>query len=605
MQTRDSIKSHILLAFRNGDVYVIKCLIKKYFYHFKLNSNQIEITFSDTNKVESLVGWQCIFHSAVLDYQSFSPLLTEINGKNISTSTQMYGFSDDNPSAAYEWDDYTGKARNAILQYLSDEYSKQITFLTEYALTSKISWISAESNLSSNNLKWPEFASVYVKDISLICNELTWQYNHVFLNVPDLDREPFDDLLSPMIDGQNSQGNVLEQFKSRIAPGIIAAILSKALAKTAAHNNNLSTYPILLLQILRFIVKRVAYRIVTEDSTEINPTWEIACTSIKELSDNDIVNVNEFKRSDYIDLDYGFEDTDITICFSLLKKSADFVKSFVDFMSEVGGREVDVPTSLEVFKFYVSDFTSESQDDNFIDMPLSKLFSEYITVGMAFNFLEFSWNLSSGEQARLELFSRIYDYYEDAIKYKMTNKLSFQNLLILMDEADMLLHPEWQRNYVKDLKEYLEDLFHPFPIHIQVIIATHSPIMLSDIPSQNTLLLKKDEKTNLTTPVCNTETFAANIYSLFKNSFFLDTTMIGAFAEHELKELAKNIHNMSAKSDHRIIRLKIDTIGDEFIRKHFLELYHETTEVERLQHEVELLKNRIALLEGNSLMEGE
>ena len=144
--------------------------------------------------------------------------------------------------------------------------------------------------------------------------------------------------------------------------------------------------------------------------------------------------------------------------------------------------------------------------------------------------------------------------------------------------------------------------------NVQIIFATHSPIMLSDIPKQNILFLRKDDcdtDINLETD----ETFAANIYSLFKSSFFLDSSMIGAFAESELKELAKDIHNMNDTSDYSRIKLRINAIGDEFIRKHFLELYHqkkdEATEVEMLQHEVESLKKRIALLENNSTKKGE
>lgn len=230
------------------------------------------------------------------------------------------------------------------------------------------------------------------------------------------------------------------------------------------------------------------------------------------------------------------------------------------------------------------------------------------------DFISFSWGLSSGENLLLNQYGKLMHLFkvnQNGSYYLPENVngvFPAQNAVILLDEAEVAFHPEWQRMYLKALLSYLKENVVKSGTHLQLIIATHSPIILSDIPNQNSIFIKKNCD-NSVDIVDGEETFAANIYSLFKNSFFLDNSMIGAFAESELKELAKDIHNMNDTSDYSRIKLRINAIGDEFIRKHFLELYHqkkdEATEVEMLQHEVESLKKRIALLENNSTKKGE
>ena len=190
------------------------------------------------------------------------------------------------------------------------------------------------------------------------------------------------------------------------------------------------------------------------------------------------------------------------------------------------------------FKLYLS-FRNNNHDS--LGIQQSKFWEIYKPLGLVYNFLDISWNLSSGEQARLELFARIFHYYECNILY--SPKQDIDNLLILLDEADMLLHPEWQRTFVKDIKEFAEALFSKYNIHVQIMIATHSPIMLSDIPRQNVLFLTSkqdhdsDSRIGIDEQGC--DTFAANIFQLFREAFFIGDTGIGAYAEEKLKEIAK------------------------------------------------------------------
>ncbi|MCM6856361.1 AAA family ATPase [Enterococcus durans] len=61
--------------------------------------------------------------------------------------------------------------------------------------------------------------------------------------------------------------------------------------------------------------------------------------------------------------------------------------------------------------------------------------------------------------------------------------------VILIDEVDMHLHPAWQREIVRALKE-------TFP-YAQFIITTHSPSVLQDLDSEEIIPLEIDEENNV------------------------------------------------------------------------------------------------------------
>ena len=141
----------------------------------------------------------------------------------------------------------------------------------------------------------------------------------------------------------------------------------------------------------------------------------------------------------------------------------------------------------------------------------------------------------------------------------------------MLDEAEVAFHPEWQREYFNAFLRFIQKNIADQGTHVQIIIATHSPIILSDIPKQNTVFLKRNEKGTET--VDNSETFAANIFSLYQNAFFLDEAGIGCFAEKKLCELVDEIHQLyddKTRSDHeKEVTKKIYCIGDPYIRHKF------------------------------------
>lgn len=158
--------------------------------------------------------------------------------------------------------------------------------------------------------------------------------------------------------------------------------------------------------------------------------------------------------------------------------------------------------------------------------------------------ITFSWDgLSSGELALLNLFGRL---------YSIKKGLKATNILLLLDEVDLGLHPEWQRRWISVALPIIKEIFKGK--HIQIIMTTHSPIMLSDIYAENVIMLRKDtngnriivenqgmEKNQVTT-------FGQNIHDLYRDSFFLESTR-GEYAKEQIQETTKVLYELELWQD--------------------------------------------------------
>ena len=56
------------------------------------------------------------------------------------------------------------------------------------------------------------------------------------------------------------------------------------------------------------------------------------------------------------------------------------------------------------------------------------------------------------------------------------------------------LHLDWQRQYIQKLIDVFSTL--PSDIKLHFVIATHSPFLISDLPTECIIALKKDDKRN-------------------------------------------------------------------------------------------------------------
>ena len=195
---------------------------------------------------------------------------------------------------------------------------------------------------------------------------------------------------------------------------------------------------------------------------------------------------------------------------------------------------------------------------------------------------------SSGEQALQNVFSwlKLPPSFEEIFGWRSIPMKD--NILLLLDEVDLYMHPEWQRQLLNMLSERLSL---EFPgKSIQVIISTHSPLVLSDVPSRNIIYLEQnDGNCSIAHGPEMGETFGANLFSLLRESFFLKKSL-GEYAFTRIDAVIKDLNDLKdalEKPDNAgtdIEKLKgkcrkheglINTIGEPVIRRKLEMLYRD------------------------------
>lgn len=148
-------------------------------------------------------------------------------------------------------------------------------------------------------------------------------------------------------------------------------------------------------------------------------------------------------------------------------------------------------------------------------------------------------NLSSGEtQFIYTLQAILYHIINLNSNFELKNGKGkkYQNVVILLDEIELYHHPEYQRTFLSTLLKQIEELNLTNIENIQIILLTHSPFILSDIPSSNVLRLKDGK------PVESEEkTFGANIHDLLANDFFLEKGFMGEFAKEQINSVIDSL----------------------------------------------------------------
>lgn len=217
-----------------------------------------------------------------------------------------------------------------------------------------------------------------------------------------------------------------------------------------------------------------------------------------------------------------------------------------------------------------------------------------------------NFGISSGERTIYTFISRLMGVIfgqQGEINHAATNKIIHNNrfdgntIIMLLDEPDLQLHPEWQQKFVSLL---LGLLYAYFPkVKFQILMTTHSPILLSDIPRTNVIFV--DKKLDGNCKVCDgidlKETFASNIHTLYNNSFFLDGIPIGDFAKHKIESLHTQIES-GAIGCHTLD--DIYRIGEPIIRNILLQEYDNKRKKLSNGKRVTLLKEELAKLENIS-----
>lgn len=172
--------------------------------------------------------------------------------------------------------------------------------------------------------------------------------------------------------------------------------------------------------------------------------------------------------------------------------------------------------------------------------------------------------LSSGELEMLNLLSRLY-YGITLLPQKYDNKVSPR--LLLLDEAEIGYHPDWQRQYVKIITEFMQYMRVKSGVDFQIVITSHSPIILSDLPVFCVnFLYREGDVTSLVTD--EKQTFGENVFRLYRRAFFMKDGLVGEFAAEYINALDKAIVEGSKPKED--LKNSVMMIGDRVVRDYLM-----------------------------------
>ncbi|HDR4593750.1 TPA: AAA family ATPase [Bacillus cereus] len=186
-------------------------------------------------------------------------------------------------------------------------------------------------------------------------------------------------------------------------------------------------------------------------------------------------------------------------------------------------------------------------------------------------------NMSYGETLFINVFSNIYTSI-DIIK---ANK-RFNTIILILDEPDLSFHPEWSRKFIFYLWQIINEINILREFKFQIIISTHSPFMISDIPKEHITCIDIVKENNSFQRIVEKGTFGlmSNFYDIIHSEFFMESP-IGEFANMIFKNILKDINNLETlERDQCIkkvdnIKSLINSIDDVVIRKKLLQHLHE------------------------------
>ncbi|NVD97799.1 AAA family ATPase [Massilia sp. BJB1822] len=174
--------------------------------------------------------------------------------------------------------------------------------------------------------------------------------------------------------------------------------------------------------------------------------------------------------------------------------------------------------------------------------------------------------LSAGGAALLEQFSII----ENALRERKSRQdKKFSNLLLLIDEGDVFLHLKWQQKYISFLNDYIRKIKERGRFTtIQVVLTTHSPVLMSDFPRDCIIQLSGDEQQGWAAfgAASNEEivSFGAPLQTIIHQTGKAGT--IGEFSVEFMRQIVGKLREGEAVKDYHI-RMIDDPVIQSFVKR--------------------------------------
>lgn len=225
------------------------------------------------------------------------------------------------------------------------------------------------------------------------------------------------------------------------------------------------------------------------------------------------------------------------------------------------------------------------------DIKLNKLKNGKHTKGESILFQR----MSSGERQFIYTISTYIYHIKNLLSIQSSNRVKYRSINLILDEVEICFHPEYQRMFINKLMLTIQRLHLNTHCSFNIIIATHSPFILSDIPKSNILYLQEGS------PISKSEfkdPFGANINDILHQSFFLENGFIGEFAKKKINTLLIFL-TTDKKSDWtpQSAQNIINCIGEPIVKNQLQFLYDKKfKEAESIQEKIKRLERELEML---------
>lgn len=173
--------------------------------------------------------------------------------------------------------------------------------------------------------------------------------------------------------------------------------------------------------------------------------------------------------------------------------------------------------------------------------------------------------MSSGERQLMNSLSYVIYHIKNLQSVKNGYyTVAYRHINIVFDEAELYAHPNFQRDFVYKILEAIHwcHIDRRKIKSINIILATHSPFVLSDILSQRSLYLENGKVFEI-----KGQSFGGNYYDLLENSFFFKESAVGRIATQRIEEWLSEYEKDYYKYGN-LIKNMTEFIGDPIVREY-------------------------------------
>lgn len=177
---------------------------------------------------------------------------------------------------------------------------------------------------------------------------------------------------------------------------------------------------------------------------------------------------------------------------------------------------------------------------------------------------------SNGEEIFLDFLIKLCD-----IKGTIEANGELKSVILFLEELESFMHPEWQRKIIDFLSFLKNNIPWMKNIDVQVILVSHTPFLIGDIPGGNISYFKEGEIMKN-----GYETFGGNIYNILKEQFLMESCF-GEFSKEKIKKVVNllskdennNYKEIEIENNKEEIEFVIDSIGEDLIRNKLKKMY--------------------------------